>query len=450
MRHWLIPFIFLAPITAGAIPPDEARHLLARTGFEATPQTVSRLAPLSYESAVRRLLDGVRRDPITPAPSWINDPPPEPRRLKELDDAARRHLREQQRERAFQLKGWWYREMIETDSPLTERMTLFWHNHFTSSLRKVKWPPYLYRQNLLLRRHALGNFGELLHAIARDPAMLVYLDGQQNRRDKPNENFARELLELFTLGEGHYTERDVKEAARAFTGWMVDRRSGEFRINPRQHDDGAKTFLGRTGRFDGDDIVKIILEQRRVAETIAEKLWREFVSDTPDPQELGRLARVFREGNYEIRPLMQALLTSSAFLDPKVRGTLVKAPVELLVGTVRQFRIAVADERNLVRAGTFLGQDLFDPPNVKGWPGGKTWITSSTLLARYQVLERLLRGTEMGPRQNATLTTAVADESDPDIFKGLLLPLEPVNPTAVDKGPAAVRGWVLDPVYQLK
>ncbi len=450
-RYLFILIATLAPLSAGALTPDEARHLLVRTGFDASPDAVTKLAPLTWERAVQQVLNTAHEQPLTAAPTWINDLPPDPRQIKELDDEARKQIQKQTRERAVELKTWWYREMLNTDSPLTEHMTLFWHNHFTSSMRKVKWPAYLYRQNLLLRRYALGNYRDLLHTVAHDPAMLVYLDGQQNRREKPNENFARELLELFTLGEGHYTERDIKEAARAFTGWMVDRRTGEFQMNARQHDGGEKNFLGRRGKIGGDEVIEIILEQPRAAEFIVQKLWREFVSDKPDPQEIDRLATLLRNNRYEMRPLMQALLTSPAFRDPANRGALVKSPVELLVGTARQLQIPVAEPFNLARAGIRLGQDVFDPPNVKGWPGGQTWITSNTLLARRQILEQMLRGAEMGTtRKSGTMTASMNDVGDMDKLKPLLLPLEPVNPPTKDQGTQRLRSWILDPVYQLK
>jgi uncharacterized protein (DUF1800 family) len=448
VRRWLIISLLLFPTVAGAVSAEEARHLLVRTGFDASVETMAKLKPLSYEAAVRQLLDGVRSEPLTAAPAWINDPPPDPKQLKSADETARKQMHDEQRQHAIALKAWWYREMLETDSPLTERLTLFWHNHFTSSLQKVKWPPYLYQQNLLLRRYALGNFAAMLHAVARDPAMLIYLDSQKNHRSKPNENFARELLELFTLGQGHYTEGDIKEAARAFTGWMVDRGSGKFSVNRRQHDDGEKVFLGRNGRFGGDDILDILLSQPRTGEFITEKLWREFVSDNPDPQEVKRLARIFRDSGYELRPLMYALLTTPTFRDVANRGTLIKSPTELVVGTLRQFHVPVSDNRLLVRAGIQLGQNLFDPPNVKGWPGGQAWITSSSLLARYQAVDRMLRGAEMNPKPNNVVM--LSGDADLGALKHLLLPIEPVNPPVAGDGWATVRGWALDPVYQLK
>lgn len=296
--------------------------------------------------------------------------------------------------------------------------------------------------------------------------MILYLDNQTNRKGKPNENFAREVLELFTLGEGHYTERDIKEAARAFTGWMVDRRTERFRFNPRQHDSGVKTFMGRSGPFNGDDILDIILDHPRLAEHISEKLWREFISDTPNKGEIERLATLFRDSNYEIKPLVKALLMSPQFRASENRGTLAKSPVDIIVGTVRLFRIPIGDTRLLVRLGRYLGQDLFDPPNVKGWPGGNAWITTSTLIARQQFLERLVRGREMseraGFRGRRTLRMPMAMESrqtsgplnpslTPDNVQHVLLPIPPVNPIPEDVNLRTLIGHlVLDPAYQLK
>lgn len=446
-RRLLMFCVFgLAPAGAQALALEEARHLLVRTGFEASGAAA--YATLDHEAAVRRLLDGVRREAVTPPPDWTNDPLPDSRKVGSLSEAERKALQERLRQQAIELKGWWYREMLATDSPLTERLTLFWHNHFTSGLRKVKAPVLLYRQNLLLRRHAAGNFRELLHAVARDPAMVLYLDSYVNRKDKPNENFARELLELFTLGEGHYREQDIKEAARAFTGWSIDRHNGAFRFYPRQHDDGVKTFLGKSGKFDGDDILDILLEQPRTAEHVVEKLWREFVSDAPDPSEVRRLAQVFRASNYELRPLLQGLLTSTAFRQTKNRGTLVKSPAELIVGTLRVFPLPALEPRQLVHAARFLGQDLFDPPNVKGWPGGSAWITSNTLLARQKFLDRVARAVETPDPREAGMPTS---RHAPVTLATLLLPLPPANTdTPAADAATRVRQLMLDPVYQLK
>ncbi|MFQ5935491.1 MAG: DUF1800 family protein, partial [Acidiferrobacterales bacterium] len=454
------------PGPAAAMTYEEARHLLARTGFGGGARQIQTMTRLDYPAAVARILSATNTVASTPPPEWVDAPPPDFRELRSMNDVQRKQFRRQQREQAMELKGWWYAEMLATPSPLTERMTLFWHNHFTSSVRKVKWPTLMYRQNALLRRHALGNFRALLHAVAEDPAMVIYLDNQTNRKGKPNENFARELLELFTLGEGHYTERDIKEAARAFTGWRVDRRSGQFRFRARQHDTGMKEFFGYRGAFNGEDILDIILEQPQVAVHITEKLWREFISETPDGEEVRRLAAIFRDNDYEIKPLLQALLLSPHFRTTATRGTLVKSPVELVVGTVRLFQIPIRDSRRLARLGRHLGQDVFTPPNVKGWPGGTAWITTSTLLARQQLLERVMRGPQMregdrmrrdivpvvmSARQPPWLTRGALAALDSQELERLLLPLAPAKsiPDDIDMPTRAVA-LILDPVYQLK
>jgi uncharacterized protein (DUF1800 family) len=345
----------------------------------------------------------------------------------------------------------------------------------------VRVPRLMYEQNARLRRHALGNYRLLVHYMAKDPAMIRYLDNQSNRKGKPNENFARELLELFTLGEGHYTEQDIKEGARAFTGWMAVPRGGSvaFVFNPRQHDYGEKTFLGLTGDLNGGDAIDRILEQPRAAEYIVEKLWREFVSPAPDPAEVKRLAAVFRNEHYEIKPLLRALLLASAFSDPANRGTLVKSPVELMVGTARAFGIPVEKPAILAVAGRRMGQDLLDPPTVKGWAGGEAWIDSNTLLARRQFAERVARGREMeaipeNPNRDGTkapraprrmagrvplersdwLTGMDRDMTDPAErarMEALLVATPPVTPPPA---PATARdvalALMLDPAYQLK
>jgi uncharacterized protein (DUF1800 family) len=280
-------------------------------------------------------------------------------------------------------------------------MTLFWHNHFATSQQKVRAGQLMYRQNVLLRSEALGNFAVLLHSVAKDPAMLIYLDNAGSRRQAPNENFAREVMELFTLGEGHYSERDVKEAARAFTGWSLDRDTGEFTYRRSWHDSGEKTVLGTRGRLDGDEVLDILLGRPETAEFIAAKLWREFVSPHPDPEEVRRWAGVFRGSGYEIKPLVRAALTSEAFWSPANRASLIKSPVDLVVGTMRTFDIHPFDLRPAVFACAALGQNPFSPPNVKGWPGGEAWITSATLLGRKQWLERVFRGSDPTQAPNA-------------------------------------------------
>ncbi|MBM3346784.1 MAG: DUF1800 domain-containing protein [Betaproteobacteria bacterium] len=373
----------------------DARHLLGRTGFGPTPAEVSEFASLSRGQAVARLLEGARSDALMPAPAWVNEPITPPRSLRDATVEQRLAFQQLEMRRGFELRAWWIGEMLATSSPLTERMTLFWHNHFTSSQQKVRYMQLMYRQNALLRQHALGNFGELLHAVSKDPAMVIYLDNASSRRDRPNENFAREVMELFTLGEGHYAETDVREAARAFTGWTIDPETAGFRWRPFLHDPGEKTVLGRRGRFDGDAVLDILLGEPRTAQHIVTRLWREFVSPDPDPTEVSRVARAFHHSRHDIRVALRELLLLPAFWAAENRAALVKSPVDFVVGTLRQFDVRVADATPLALVTASLGQNLFSPPNVKGWPGGEAWINSATLLGRKQFVERLFRADEM-------------------------------------------------------
>ncbi len=389
---------------AQAMGFDDARHLLSRTTFGATPGEIETLASLDYSTAVDRLIAKTHPQALTSGPAWVHEGPSFLRQQAAAQAAKNgaeakpiQIVQQQVREHGRELRVWWVEEMLATDQPLVERMTLFWHNHFTSSAMKVRYMPSLYWQNALFRREALGNFATLLKAVARDPAMLIYLDGVRSVARQPNENFGRELLELFTLGEGHYTEADIKNAARAFTGWSIDRETGHFVDHQQQHDNGEKTFLGRTGPLNGEDIIDIVLRQPRTAETIVEKLWREFVSLTPDPVEVKRLAAIFRNGGYEMKPLMRAMLLSPAFRDSANRGALIKSPIELIVGTVHVLGLPVPEKTGLVRMMAGLGQSPFDPPNVKGWPGGESWITTNTLLLRQQFLRRMVEATTVSP-----------------------------------------------------
>ncbi len=389
--------------TAAPLGFDDARHLLNRTSFAAAPADIEAFAGLTREQAMDRLLSWARQPPVTPLPAWAGEPFDSPRRLRGMSPEERKLALREIFQKAFELQSWWLTEMLVTPSPLTEKMTLFWHSHFVSSQQKVRSPQLMYRQNALLRRHALGNFGELLHAVARDPAMVIYLDSASNRKGQPNENFAREVMELFTLGEGQYGERDIKEAARAFTGWSIDLDTGEFLFRRMAHDDGVKTVLGRSGNFDGDAVLDILLAQPQTAEFIAAKLWREFVSPEPDAAEVKRIARIFRESRYDIRAAVKALLVSDAFYAPRNRAALIKSPVDLVVGTLRQFHFATGDVLPFVFTVNQLGQALFAPPNVKGWPGGEAWINSTTLLARKAFLERLFRADELRPMMAAAM-----------------------------------------------
>ena len=439
---------------------DMARSLLSRTAFGATPDEIRTLEGQGYENAVDRLLGGFRPQAATPAPAWIDLGPAEVRRQQRAAEAGRKpgvdgrplQITRPVQEQGRELRNWWVEEMLATDQPLVERMVLFWHNHFTSSMLKVRYAPALFRQNALFRREALGNFATLLKAVARDPAMLIYLDGIRSVADEPNENLARELLELFTLGEGHYSEADIKAAARAFTGRSINRETGEFLNRPQLHDDGDKTFLGRTGRFSGDEIVAILLAHPRTAETIVEKMWREFVSLKPDAAAVKRLASSFRDGGYEVKPLLRSLLLSQAFRDPGSRGALIKSPVDLIVGTVRVLGLPVPEKTQLVRMMQGLGQVPFDPPNVKGWAGGESWISTYTLLLRQQFLRRIVEATTVAPMEagmnmaaRPNRRTDRRQQLPPD--EGMVQMMEPARPvegrSLRDAGAAARLGAAL-------
>jgi uncharacterized protein (DUF1800 family) len=387
---------------------DAARHLLGRTSFAAQPHEIAAFAKLTRIEAVDRLLAETTRQASYPAPQWATTY--ERAFRPEMSQEERQKIqRREQVERGLELRAWWTAEMLTTASPLTEKMTLFWHNHFATSQQKVRVASLMYRQNALLRRYALGNFGALLREVSKDPAMLIYLDGAQNRKGMPNENFAREVMELFTLGEGNYSEQDIKEVARAFSGWSVDADAGEFRFRKGQHDDGEKTIFGQRGKFNGDDVVTLLLKHEKTAEFIVGKLWLEFVAPEVNPVEIKRIANVFRTNNYEVKPMLRAMLLSDEFWSPQRRAVLVKSPVELVIGSLRQFRFDVEDPAPFAVIMRQLGQDLFGPPNVKGWPGGEAWLNTTTLLARKSFLNRLFRSDEMGTPEMTGKTAALID-----------------------------------------
>jgi uncharacterized protein (DUF1800 family) len=339
-------------------------------------------------------------------------------------------------------------------------MTLFWHNHFTSSIRKVRSSDLLLRQNQLFRKHALGNFSDLLHMMARDPAIIIYLDGHKNRKANPNENFARELLELFTLGHGHYTENDVKAAALAFTGWGVDRKSGAFRFSARHHENRNVEFLGWRIVSDGEQVIERLLRHPRTAELVAEKVWAEFVSDAaPERTVIRAWASRFRKSGYLMRVLLEDVLVSDEFWDPIHRGSLVKSPVDLLAGAFRELQIPLSDHGMwLSRRSRQLGQDLFNPPNVRGWPGGISWITSQSLLVRERLVRQLIRGQEQTVRQDmkqmgtdASIKTIRWETQVPlSMMESWLLPLPAINLQPAADHWKLLSQLVADPTYQLR
>ena len=289
-----------------------------------------------------------------------------------------------------QLSAWWSYVMLRTPHPLLEKTTLFWHGHFATSAAKVEDSHAMYNQNRLFRQYALGDFSKLTHAISRDPSMLVYLDSATNRKAHPNENFAREVMELFCLGEGNYSEKDIQELARCFTGWEI--RRGSFRFNRFQHDTGSKTVLGHSGPMPEGESIDIVLDQPAAPQFIVRKLIRYFLFDEPTASDelVAPLAQELREHAWDISHVVRRILTSQLFYSEHVVGRKVRSPVDLVIGLLR----TLEGSTNAYQLGDdldLLGQGLFYPPNVKGWDGGRAWINSSTLLGRANVIGRIMR-----------------------------------------------------------
>jgi uncharacterized protein (DUF1800 family) len=333
-------------------------------------------------------------------PEWAK---PEPDRMQHLFEANRNGTPEErrqmqqdmqklQRQRIMELRGWWLQRMANGSRPLQERMTLFWHGHFATSFDKVRDAYFMWRQNDIFRRLATGNWQLLLLEAGKDPAMLVWLDQAQSRREHPNENFAREVMELFALGEGHYTEHDITEAARALTGWSLDRLAQDFIYRPFIHDNGDKTIFGKTGDFDGDDFIGMIVAQPQASKFITAKIWTYFAGSEPSPELNEALAANLRGNGNNFKPFLHALFRSEEFYSADIVRNQVKSPIQWLVGSVRMLESELPPP--LVSWGMTrqLGQDLFAPPNVKGWDGGVTWITTNTLLTRYNDAQALVQG----------------------------------------------------------
>ena len=369
---WL-PF---EPTTGQPFDRRLAAHLFRRAGLAASVPELDQAVQVGPHAAVKELLDAQDKTAAFDE---------EMRKFAQVTLAANN---------PELLSGWWLHRMRHTSAPLVEKMTLFWHGHFATSAAKVRESELMLQQNEMFRRHALGSFAELARGIARDPAMLLYLDSATNRKVHPNENFSREVMELFCLGLGHYTERDIQELARCFTGWEIQ--YGAFKFNQYQHDYGSKTVLGNSGKFDGDEGLAVVLEQPATAEFICRKLVRFFVADDePISAELvAPLADKFRAADLNVGPVLETILTSRAFYSDAAIGRKIRSPIELGVGWLR----ALDGTTNMVQlAGRLreLGQMPLYPPNVKGWDGGRTWINSSTLLGRTNLVRSLIENGEV-------------------------------------------------------
>ena len=404
----------LNPLPSSKWNYTTAAHLLNRAGFGGTPSEIEKLHKMGLKKAVSYLVDYEEIPDPVPQLDWATPDPDRVERFRALQDLNRQQraattddekaeiekkrrelVQQQQRDQVVhiqQLRGLWLDRMATGPRPLQEKLTLFWHGHFATSVDKVRNPYFMWRQIQTFREKATGNWLDMLEAVAIDPAMLVWLDQAQSRKEHPNENFAREVMELFALGEGHYTEKDVMEAARAMTGWSLELANEAYAYHPRVHDEGEKTIFGKTGNFTGQDVLEMIVAQPQAARFITGKLWKFFGSEQADPKLLEALADQFREGGNNFKPLLRTMFSAREFYAESMIRSQVKSPVQWLVSSVRMLGRDMPPTVVSTEAIRMLGQELLRPPNVKGWDGGLSWITTNTLLSRYNEASMLVMG----------------------------------------------------------
>jgi uncharacterized protein (DUF1800 family) len=358
------------------------QHLYLRAGFGELPAVIKRKQEQSLQQNVDEIFrESEKIEDIDLIPSPLEG---------DVDAGNMRILRMliHSREEVQKLNFHWLYRMTVTKASLREKMTLFWHNHFATS---VPFAYLMQQQNNVLRKHALGKFSDMLKAVSKDPAMMLYLNSQENTKDAPNENFAREVMELFTMGIGNYTEKNIKEGARALTGWRINRK-GEFLLNPDLHDNDEKSFLGRKGNFNGDDIINILLEQKQTAQHITAKIYREFVNEKINKDRVEELATDFFNSGYDIQKLMKTIFSSDWFYDEENIGAKIMSPSELIVRYAKLVNMEFEKEEALLGVQKILGQTLFFPPNVAGWKGGNAWIDSASLMVRLNMARMILNG----------------------------------------------------------
>ncbi|WP_378177428.1 DUF1800 family protein [Aquimarina sp. SS2-1] len=360
-----------------SLSDKQIQHLYWRTGFGITPSELKSVRKLSKNHIVEMLFSESKDQTALSLDfgELLRDP-------RNLSREERQKIRKLRNQKMLELNILWLQQLTETKQVLREKMTLFFHDHFAVRLRTPRACIHL---NNVIRKRALGSFGDMLMEVSKSPAMLLFLNNRQNRKNNPNENFAREVMELFTLGRDNgYTEKDIKEAARAFTGWNFSK-NGSFIFRKNQHDFGSKTVLGKTGNLTGEDVIKILLDQKQTARYITEKIYRYFVNEKINAKHIEDLVLTFYNSNYNLEVLMRKIFMSDWFYESQNIGIKIKSPVELIVGLSKPFKVVYKDPKVLVYLQRTLNQTLFLPPNVAGWPGARSWIDNSTLLLRMKL-----------------------------------------------------------------
>ncbi len=391
----------LKPLAGSEWSYGKARHLLVRAGFGGTPDEVQKLYQMGLHDAVNYMVNIYDRPQANIEFDVMRLERPEPweGRLErdERTSLSNRRISRERRQQA-ELRRWWLRRMAESPRPLQEKLTLFWHDHFAVQYRELYRTYMLLQQNQLFRTYGCDNYAALLHGIVQDPAMIRYLDNHANVKGRGNENLGRELQELFSIGEefsaNHkpdgYTEKDVREASRALTGYTYDSWTGQFRFFNAKHDKANKTVLGRTGNFSGDEVVDIILQHPSTAKYISKKLFVFFVYESPEPETVDRLAHLLRTCGYDLRPMLRNLFLSETFYSDKAIGSHIKSPAELVVGAIRDLNVKNVNYAAIDSAVVQMGQTLFEPPNVAGWDENKAWINAERILTRYNQMASLI------------------------------------------------------------
>ncbi|MBL0182250.1 MAG: DUF1800 domain-containing protein [Chitinophagaceae bacterium] len=417
------------------------QHLLWRAAFGPMAENAASLDTISQKDLWKLLLKTSEKTPerINVSQNLIDNyfsgnGGMDGMQKKELSKEQRKEIQDLSREALKNLNLRWLDIMINSEAQLREKMSLFWHGHFACRVNNSYFQQELLQ---LIRENALGNFKDLLMAVSKSPAMLQFLNNQQNRKQHPNENFAREVMELFTMGRGNYTENDIKEAARSFTGWGFNPQGG-FMFRKNQHDDGSKTVLGKTGNFEGDDIINLLIEQKQTAKFIVKKIYKYFVNETVDEAKAAWLSDRFYQNGYDIKKLMEDIFTASWFYDEKNIGTRIKSPVELLAGIRRLLPMQLENDQSQLLFERALGQVLFFPPNVAGWPGGKNWIDSSSLMLRLRI-PQILAANEM---------LDIRPKTDDDVQMGQMMDAVKKMKEAVKGGTATIDWIAVDKIFE--